>query len=318
MVPVRDEVSSLAALVNSINRQTRQPDEVVLVDGGSTDRTVALAESLVADDPRFRVVQAGPATPGRGRNVGIAAATRGWIALTDAGITLEDDWLERLAEQTSRDPAPDVVYGNYEPASDSFFERCAALAYVAPKQVRDGKPMRGPSIASTLMRRRVWETVGGFPDLRAAEDLIFMERIEAAGFRIGWAPAATIHWRLQPTLGRTYRKFVLYSKHNAWAGREYDWHHGIARIYFVYALLLVLAVFHNAWWLALIAVLATARVAKSIWSRREGRRLSSLCDPRQFAVVGLILFTIDLATFVGWIQALRRRPGGTVLATEHP
>ena len=43
VVPVREEEGSLAALVDSIRRQTRPPDEVLLVDGGSTDRTVALA-----------------------------------------------------------------------------------------------------------------------------------------------------------------------------------------------------------------------------------------------------------------------------------
>src|SRR4051795_10341592 len=85
VVPVRNEEGSLAALVESICRQTRAPDEVVLVDGDSTDRTVALARALTAGDPRFRVIEAGPATPGRGRNLGIAAAHHEWIALTDAG-----------------------------------------------------------------------------------------------------------------------------------------------------------------------------------------------------------------------------------------
>ena len=51
VVPVRNEEGSLAALVESIRRQTRAPDEVVLVDGGSTDRTVALARELTAGDP---------------------------------------------------------------------------------------------------------------------------------------------------------------------------------------------------------------------------------------------------------------------------
>jgi glycosyltransferase involved in cell wall biosynthesis len=46
VVPVRNEEGSLAALVESIRGQTRAPDEIVLVDGGSTDRTVALAPKL--------------------------------------------------------------------------------------------------------------------------------------------------------------------------------------------------------------------------------------------------------------------------------
>src|SRR5215216_7211512 len=99
VVPLRNEEESLGRLVASVRRQTRPPDEVVLVDGGSTDRTVELARELAAGDARFRVVEAGDATPGRGRNVGAAEARHPWVAFTDAGIGLDPEWLERLAEK---------------------------------------------------------------------------------------------------------------------------------------------------------------------------------------------------------------------------
>jgi len=188
VVPLRNEEESLGRLVASVRRQTRPPDEVVLVDGGSTDRTVALAHELAAGDPRFRIVEAGAATPGRGRNVGAEAARNPWIAFTDAGITLDPDWLARLAAVAEDDPAADIVYGNFEPDTNTFFEHCAALTYVPPRASREGASMRGPSIASALVRREVWRRAGGFPDLRAAEDLIFMERVEALGARTRWAP----------------------------------------------------------------------------------------------------------------------------------
>jgi hypothetical protein len=47
-----------------------------------------------------------------------------------------------------------------------------------------------------------------------------------------------------------------------------------------------------------------ARVAKNIWQRRDGRGLWWLLNPAQFALVAVILLTIDLATFTGWAQAL--------------
>jgi cellulose synthase/poly-beta-1,6-N-acetylglucosamine synthase-like glycosyltransferase len=309
VIPVRNEEGSLAALLESIRRQTRAPDGVVLVDGGSTDRTVALARELTAGDPRFRVIEAGPATPGRGRNIGIAAAYHEWIALTDAGIRLEATWLEHLLGVVEQDPQVDVVYGNYEPVTDSFFERCAALAYVPPKVPRHGRRMRGPFIASALIHRGVWESVGGFPDLRAAEDLIFMERVREGGFRIDWAPSATVHWHLQPSLTRTFRKFALYSKHNVWAGRQYDWHYRVAGMYLAALPFLGLATWHTAWWLSVPLAGVIARVAKSIWRRREGRGLTWLLNPLQFTAVGGILLTIDLATFSGWLRASwRHRP----------
>ena len=120
---------------------------------------------------------------------------------------------------------------------------------------------------------------------------------------MGWAPGATVSWRLQPTLARTFRRFVLYSKHNVWAGRQRYWHHGIARQYLVGLPFVVLAFAHSPWWLGVPLLGALARVAKSIWVRREGRGLLWLLNPIQFAGVGVILAAIDLATFVGWLQA---------------
>lgn len=310
VVPVRNEETSLPALLESIRRQTHRPAEVILVDGGSTDATVRVARASADTCEGLRVIESTEATPGRGRNIGIGAARSEWVALTDAGIRLEPSWLENLVGVARADRDVSVVYGNYEAATDSFYERCAALVYLPPKAERAGGRMRGPSIASALLRREVWERVGGFPDLRAAEDLFFMEHIERLNFKIGYAPRATVWWQLQPTLAQTFRKFALYSRHNVWAGRQWDWHYGLARQYAVWLVCCALAFMHSPWWLALPLGATLARAAKSIYVRREGRGLWWLLNPAQFAGVILVMLTIDLAAFVGWAQAAWRGQDG--------
>lgn len=308
VIPVRNEEHSLRELLASIAGQTRRPDEVILVDGGSTDRTVAVARELTAGDPRVQVIEAGDATPGRGRNVGIAAAKFDHIALTDAGLRLEPGWLAGLAEVVERRPEVRVVYGHYEPVIDSYFLRCAALAYVPPTEPREGGRSRGPSTASMLLHRSVWEELGGFPDARAAEDLMFMERVEHGGYEIGWAPAAVVHWRIQPTLRRTVRRFVLYSKHNVWAGRQRYWHYGVARQYAAAAVVAGLGVALSPWWFVLLPAGGLARVARTIRARRHDVSPAVRYNPLVFAGVGLVLAAIDAATFIGWAQALLQRP----------
>ncbi len=308
IVPVRNEAASLPALIASLRQQTFSPTEIVIVDGGSTDETAALARQLTADDARFRVIEAGAATPGRGRNVGSAAARCAWLAYTDAGIRVEPTWLARLTHEVVRDGTVEVVYGNFEPVTRTRFERAAALTYPPPKQMRPGGLMRGPSIASSLMRRAVWQRVGGFPDLRAAEDLLFMKRIVQAGCKIAWAAQATVWWQLQPTFGSTFRKFLNYSRHNVWAGQQRYWHYGLARQYLIAALFVGLALWHTRWWLLVLPLGLLARVAKSIWQRREGRGWWWACTPVQFGYVLLITLTIDAATFIGWMQAAWRTP----------
>ena len=304
---MRNEAPTLPALWETIQAQTRPPDEIIIVDGGSGDETVPICRRLTVKDDRVKLVETSGATPGQGRNIGIGAAKGEWIALTDAGIRLEPDWLERLVEVGRSNPRVEVVYGNYEPLVNSFIDQCSALAYVAPREDKPGGRMRGPSIASCLMKKTVWAAVGGFPDGRAAEDLIFMRRVEEAGFKIGWAPQASVWWQLRPDLMSTFRKFVLYSKHNVWAGMERYWHYGIARQYAVYLAAALLMIFHSLWW-GLVPVLGFgARTLKSIWVRREGRGILWALNPAQFLGVAGILLTIDLATFLGWILAKTQR-----------
>lgn len=306
VVPLRNEEQSLPRLLETIWQQSFQPAEIILVDGGSSDTTLELAQRAAESDPKVRVIEAGPATPGRGRNIGIATASYDWVALTDAGNRLEPTWLERLVSAVEANPATDVVYGNFEPIVDSWFTRCAALAYPPPKAPRPSGSMRGPFIASSMLRREVWQEIGGFPDLRAAEDLIFMDRILEAGYAVAWVPQATVWWEMQPSLAQTFRRFALYSKHNVWAGRQWDWHYGIARQYAIVGVFVILAIIHSLWWLVVPFLWFVTRVFLSVWRRRDGRGLLWALNPTQLVSVGVILLTIDLATFVGWAQAIKR------------
>ena len=303
VIPVRDEAGNISELLSSIRAQTRPPDEIVFVDGGSRDDTVRQLRTAAKQDRRIRVIESDNASPGRGRNLGICAASFDSIALTDAGIRLDPRWLEALLAAWDQDREVDIVFGAYAPITETFFESCAATAYVEPPHLTPSGLMRGPSIASCLLKPSVWKAVGGFPDLRATEDLIFIERIRQQKHHIAWAPEALVWWRLRPSLKETYRRFELYSRHNVWAGRERYWHYGVARQYIGAGVLLGLAMIQSPWWAALLGCAAAARVARAIWRHRQGHNLLWLLNPARFALVGVILGAIDAATLVGWARA---------------
>ena len=302
VVPVRNETGSLRNLIESIQSQSRLPEEVILVDGGSVDGTPDLARALTGADGRYRVIEAGPATPGRGRNFGIAAAKHDWIALCDAGMVLEPDWLERLVEGGRGGADAAIVYGNCEP------RRYVVRAQCCPglRGPETGKTRRADArsvVPSSLLRRETWEKVGRFPDLRAAEDLIFMARVEAAGLQLAWAPHATVWWQLQPNLSGTFRRFADYSFHTARAGRAWHWQHAIARQYLVALLVVILAVVHSAWWAAVLVLALLVRTGLSIFRRREPALARPWILPGELVTVAGILLTIDLAMFFGWARA---------------
>lgn len=309
IVPVRDEEHSIRELLDSLLKQTRPPDEIVITDGGSVDATPQIIDEYIKQGAPVRLLRAGPALPGRGRNLGAAAATYEWLAFTDAGIRLNRDWLETLIARAAQDGSIDIVYGSWEPVTDTFFKECAAIAYVPPPSPRDGIVARPRFIASTLLRREAWERVGGFPeDLRSAEDLIFMDRLEAAGYKAVFEPRAQVHWNLRPTLLTTFKRFLVYSRNNIRAGLWRQWQ---ATILFRYAVLLALFVLalivdtRLAWvpvgaWLLMLA----ARAAVSIRRNRHCYPASVFHNVLRGIMIMSLLAVLDVAAIIGSVQWL--------------
>lgn len=304
VIPVFNEEESISNLINSIEGQSFQPAEVVFVDGGSTDKTIEIIEQAIKDHSRFKLIKTPRASPGKGRNIGVENALSQWIAFTDAGIRLENDWLMRLVEKAEDNPDADVVYGNYTPITNTFFEKCETLALV-PAQNKD--VIRSRIVPSCLLKKEVWEKVGGFPDLRAAEDLIFVEKVADSGFNIVHEPKAMVHWQLSPNIWIAFRKFILYSKHNVWAGRQWDWHYGIVKQYLLVLPFVAFSVFFSWWWLSVVVLWLCARTTKRILLHRYEYGITPLFNPAVFVCVAFLVLTIDLATMIGWIQAVFNR-----------
>ncbi|HET6854487.1 MAG TPA: glycosyltransferase [Pyrinomonadaceae bacterium] len=309
IVPVRDEEQSIRELLDSLLQQTRPPDEIVITDGGSVDATPQIIEEYIRKGAPVRLIRAGAALPGRGRNLGAAQASCEWLGFTDAGIRLAKDWLETLVARAEADDSIDVVYGSWQPVTDTFFKQCAAIAYVPPPSLHDGVLVRPRSIASTLLRREAWRAVNGFPEhLRSAEDLVFMDRVENAGYRSVFEPRAQVHWDLRPTLAATFKRFLVYSRNNIRAGLFRQWQSTILGRYGVLAVLFVAALIVEPSWVWFpIAAWLFMLAARAIVSIRRNR----LCYPASFlqnvlraAMVMCVLAVLDAAAIAGSIQWL--------------
>jgi glycosyltransferase involved in cell wall biosynthesis len=110
----------VAPFLESLDAQTRRPDEVIVVDGGSSDGT---ADRFRADD-RITVIEVPGANIAAGRNVAIANATHEVIAVTDADCELEPGWLAAIVAPI--EAGADVGAGFYAPIVDGFFHACLA------------------------------------------------------------------------------------------------------------------------------------------------------------------------------------------------
>ena len=306
IVPVRNEEGSIGALLECLLNQTLPPAEIAITDGGSTDATTAIIQKYIDRGAPVRLIRTTRALPGRGRNLAVTHSSSDWLAFTDAGIEPQQDWLALLAEQAG-DGSVDVVYGSYEPRTNTFFKECAAIAYISPPAQIEGVSMRPRSIASALMRRRVWETVGGFPEhLRSAEDLLFMNQVEEAKFRIAYAPRAIVGWDLQPNFRRTFKRFAVYARNNIRAGLWRDWQAPIFSRYLLLALLTLPALVLGRWWLlvplALWLLLLSARAVVAILRNRRCYPASPFRNLLRLTLLLPLIAVLDLGAIAGSIQ----------------
>lgn len=309
VVPVRDEEESIRDLINGLLQQTFAPREILITDGGSLDGTISIIEEFIEDGSPIKLFRERDSLPGHARNVGAAHASCEWIAFIDAGTIPRPDWLEALVAKLKSDASVDAVYGAFEPTTDTFFRECAVITYLPPPTEVEGRFIPARSIASALMRRKAWETVGGFPeDLRSAEDLVFMQRVSEHGFHEVRAPHAVVYWSIQPNLWRTFKRFVVYARNNIRAGLFWQWQ---GTILFYYALIgssfvtgLSLGPKAMVGPPVLWVLMLTARAAKALYRYRFvypsgiGRNLARLF------MIMIILATLDLAALIGSIHWL--------------
>lgn len=296
---VRDAGPAIEEFLASVARQTRAPEEIVVVDGGSTDGTF----ELLSRAEGITLLREPGANISRGRNVAIRAATHEVIAATDADCVLAPDWLERLVEPIQR--GADVAAGFYEPIATSLLEVCAAAAIPLREELT---PDWMPSSRSVAFRREAWEAAGGYPEwLDIGEDMYLDHRWRAAGVRMDPAPDAVAYWRVRPTAAETWEQYVRYAEGDALAGM-YPKRHAVR--FATYGFLAAAFLTRSRWVLGAAAVGGAVYAWKPV--RRTLRRLPSGSPDRAKAIIGvpvMMAFT-DAAKMWGYVRGLRGRRRG--------
>ncbi|MCA9025116.1 MAG: glycosyltransferase [Planctomycetaceae bacterium] len=309
IVPVKNESKGIMSLLNELSTQTRQPDEIVIADGGSTDDTENLIRewSETSSIPVTLVVEAG-ALPGRNRNLAVQAARSEWIAAIDAGIHPPEEWLESLVQAAEAHPNARVVFGRYAPVIESRFSEYAAMTYVGPSDV-DRR-----SIATCLIEKGVWGEVGGCPEhLRASEDLLFFKRLDRHQIPIAYSLGTPVRWELQPSFLKTFCRFAVYSRHGMRAGLFHDWQYRVTLQYVLLLGFIMAGFLWTGWFWGIAAVMVVARSLRriAVWHHSSSRfqQVRAMLNPFRVCGIAAINIVIDLAMFVGMGQWLVRDAG---------
>jgi glycosyltransferase involved in cell wall biosynthesis len=222
-VPVRNDRAGLAEVLSALAAQTRPPDEVLVVDGGSTDGTPEETDGWAGAPLRVLVEPA--VTIAAARNAGVRAADHEWIACVDAGCRPAPGWLAAIDRARE---AGDFVAGVVVVEGSTPLQRVLALTHYPSIEELD-RPGRLVRLSHALFGRRydpdrvggaymafsraAWRTVGGFPEqLQAGEDRAFTSAISRAGLRMVRAPEAAVRWSPPSTWRGNARMFMRYCR----------------------------------------------------------------------------------------------------------
>ena len=204
---VYNEGRSIDGWIGSLLAQTLRPDECVIVDGGSTDDTVArLREGFRKTEfctPKILVQRCNIA---EGRNIAIRNTNAEIIVSIDGGSIAKEDWLSEITRPFRELKEVDVV-GGWCPMRgkrelDRLIESMLAVSY----EQDPNDPNYSASSRNTAYRRSAWEAVGGYPEwlTLTAEDMPFNRNLHYIGCRFHYQPSAVVTWEGRPS----YRSFL--------------------------------------------------------------------------------------------------------------
>ncbi|HEV2165646.1 MAG TPA: glycosyltransferase [Thermoplasmata archaeon] len=201
VIAARNEELDLPGCLDDLVAQDYPGLEIVVVDGGSTDRTREIAKARA---PRVRLVEEPPLPEGWvGKNwacdVGYRATSADWVLFTDADLRYHPtavratvEWAEReAADLATLAPRIETV-GFWEKVVMPFYAQMVLTYFRTPHVNRAGSRAAMANGQYTLVRRSAYERVGGHAAIRSAvlEDVRLAQRFRAAGLRlrVAWAP----------------------------------------------------------------------------------------------------------------------------------
>jgi GT2 family glycosyltransferase len=206
VIPAHNAERTIGDALDSVLIQTCQRFEIVVVDDGSTDRTVECAHATGAG--RVRIVSQENRGVSAARNAGIRAARAPWVCFLDADDLWLPTYLAKMREELEHDPQPGLVFTDAW-VYDEVAGRIRRQPMMARRRPAEPLPTQPDAFFSLLLRgnfvytsatvpKDVLEQVGGYDEeLTHAEDYDLWLRIAAAGFRTAYVAGPLAAYRLR-------------------------------------------------------------------------------------------------------------------------
>ncbi len=175
IIPVFNGGEFIAGALRSVLGQTLPPDEVIVVDDGSTDGSADIAAQF---GPPVRVLRRSHQGGSAALNAGVSEATGDLIAFLDADDLWAEEKLARQSAALAANNALDAVFGLVV----QFIDLDCRVSH--PKDITQGSQnFAGVHKSAMLIRRASFDRVGPFDTTMAADSVEWFSRALGVGLR---------------------------------------------------------------------------------------------------------------------------------------
>ena len=184
-----NEEKHIGRLLEGIKQQTVKDVEIILVDSGSTDKTVSIAESFGA---RIVHIPSAEFTFGRSLNFGVQVVTREFIVIASAHVyPVYPDWIESLL-RPFEDEQVALTYGKQRGYEGSKYSEHQIFHQWFPDESKLDQETAFCNNANTVIRKNIWEKNPYDETLTGLEDLAWGKWAKEKGYKIAYVAEAEI------------------------------------------------------------------------------------------------------------------------------
>jgi hypothetical protein len=185
VIPLYNKRDTVARALSSVLSQTVQPEEIIVVDDGSTDGSRGVVAAL--GNKNIRLIDQSNSGVSAARNKGIAEAKCDWISFLDADDQWMPDYLETVSSLSDRYPDCNILSTSYLLQDHKGLQKRIILKNM-PFREKDGVLSNYFEVSSSshpplwtsavTVKKSALEAIGGFPvGIKSGEDLITWARL---------------------------------------------------------------------------------------------------------------------------------------------
>jgi glycosyltransferase involved in cell wall biosynthesis len=260
IVTVKNEEDKISETLAALKEIDYPSYEIILVDGGSTDQTLDIAQKFA-----INIVKTSDSYPGQARNVGIAHAQGNIIAFTDGDCLPNKDWLTNAVGLLKTNKA-DGVGGPLLPYEKSTFLAKAILDSLSAPLVSAGSTnfirhnqqryVKSLPSSNAIYPKTILEDVGFFSDeLRYCEDTELNYKIINKSYKLMFSPTVVVqhNWKVTSFIS-LFNLMLNYGAGRAIAVRKFRYLFSLLNLFPSLSLLFFLLSFFISTQIALLAI----------------------------------------------------------------